>query len=285
MNNEIEVIEDGIDQFLNQCILPISASNRLREKVIDYLRSLVEATDNEGEEEEAEEEEKERRERNYDLILLPSGSTCTRTYLPDGDLDLILLSKPRTQPSQQQQQRTTTTTTTRKGLKPQQPFPSSSSSSTSSTIFKPIPELTLCNTLFTSFCNEITRKEEQQQPLLHLLSTTSSTSSSSSSSSSITPDMTIRNIELINARTKLLHCKVNNLDVDITFNQVNALFALVFMEKVDELIGNDHLLKRSLLLIKVRSSLSFFVRRLFPSSSFFFLLLLSSFLSFCRHGV
>jgi hypothetical protein len=64
--------------------------------------------------------------------------------------------------------------------------------------------------------------------------------------------MNIRNVEFVNARTKVTHCLINNIGVDITVNQIGALSSLVFLEEVDRMIGCDHLFKRSLLLIKVR---------------------------------
>ena len=64
-------------------------------------------------------------------------------------------------------------------------------------------------------------------------------------------DMHIRNIEFVNARTKLIHSVVNNINVDITINHPGAVAASAFLEEADRLIGNNHLFKRSLLLIKV----------------------------------
>jgi len=62
--------------------------------------------------------------------------------------------------------------------------------------------------------------------------------------------MTIRNAEFINARTKVCHCLVNNLGVDITINQLGALKTVVFMEECDIFIGQNHLFKRAVLLVK-----------------------------------
>ncbi len=64
-------------------------------------------------------------------------------------------------------------------------------------------------------------------------------------------DMIIRNIEYVNARTNLLHCIVNNTHVDITVNQISAFASIIFLEEADRLIGEHHLFKRSLILIKV----------------------------------
>lgn len=61
----------------------------------------------------------------------------------------------------------------------------------------------------------------------------------------------IRNVEFRNARTKLAHCVVNNLDVDITVNQTNAMGSNLLLEEADRAIGEDHIFKKSLLLLKV----------------------------------
>ncbi|XP_024032777.1 uncharacterized protein LOC112095308 [Morus notabilis] len=56
--------------------------------------------------------------------------------------------------------------------------------------------------------------------------------------------------ELPCKRVKIVKCTVKNIPVDISFNQMAGLCTLCFMEQVDELIGKDHLFKRSILLIK-----------------------------------
>ncbi|XP_042403330.1 uncharacterized protein LOC121992812 isoform X2 [Zingiber officinale] len=49
---------------------------------------------------------------------------------------------------------------------------------------------------------------------------------------------------------KLVKCVVENIIVDISFNQIGGLSTLCFLEKVDQKIGKDHLFKRSIILIK-----------------------------------
>lgn len=61
----------------------------------------------------------------------------------------------------------------------------------------------------------------------------------------------IRNVEFRNARTRLAHCVVNNIDVDITVNQINALASNILIEEADRIVGFNHLFKKSLLVIKV----------------------------------
>jgi DNA polymerase sigma len=186
MTGDVLQLEETFDYFLD-AIQPVVHSNDIRTRIIKFLREIIE-------------------NKIHDVFLIPSGSTCSRTYLPDGDLDLVLLSNHR----------------------------SSSTLSLSASTEPSIPsssEIQLLNQLFTCLCNEIERKENNNSPF---------------------PDFTIRNIELINARTKLLHCVVNNIGIDISFNQIGALSGLIFVEKVDEFIGNQFLFKRSLLLIKVK---------------------------------
>ena len=68
--------------------------------------------------------------------------------------------------------------------------------------------------------------------------------------------MVIRNVEFVNARTKVAHCKINNLGIDVTVNQTSSLSSAAFLEEIDRLIGFNHLFKRSLILIKVCSNFS-----------------------------
>ncbi|KAI3806252.1 hypothetical protein L1987_22151 [Smallanthus sonchifolius] len=49
---------------------------------------------------------------------------------------------------------------------------------------------------------------------------------------------------------KLVKCIVNDIVIDVSFNQLGGLCALCFLEQVDRLIEKDHLFKRSIILIK-----------------------------------
>ncbi|KAK4802151.1 hypothetical protein SAY86_000354 [Trapa natans] len=60
----------------------------------------------------------------------------------------------------------------------------------------------------------------------------------------------VKDVQLIRAEVKLVKCIIQNIVVDISFNQLGGLCTLCFLEKVDNIIGKDHLLKRSILLIK-----------------------------------
>lgn len=60
----------------------------------------------------------------------------------------------------------------------------------------------------------------------------------------------VKNIQFIDAEVKLVKCHVQNILIDISFNQLGGLCTLCFLEQVDRLVGNDHLFKRSILLVK-----------------------------------
>ncbi|KAF8402502.1 hypothetical protein HHK36_010587 [Tetracentron sinense] len=60
----------------------------------------------------------------------------------------------------------------------------------------------------------------------------------------------VKDVQYIHAEVKLVKCLVQNIVVDISFNQVGGLCSLCFLEQVDLLIGKDHLFKRSVILIK-----------------------------------
>ncbi|PKA57629.1 DNA polymerase sigma subunit [Apostasia shenzhenica] len=60
----------------------------------------------------------------------------------------------------------------------------------------------------------------------------------------------IKDVQYIHAEVKLVKCLVQNIVVDISFNQIGGLCTLCFLEQVDRLIGKDHLFKRSIILIK-----------------------------------
>ncbi|KAL3717908.1 hypothetical protein ACJRO7_003100 [Eucalyptus globulus] len=64
------------------------------------------------------------------------------------------------------------------------------------------------------------------------------------------PDFQIKDILYINAQVKIVKFCMESIAVDITFNQHAGLSTLCFLEQVDELMGKDHLFKRSVILIK-----------------------------------
>ncbi|XP_065852456.1 uncharacterized protein [Euphorbia lathyris] len=65
-----------------------------------------------------------------------------------------------------------------------------------------------------------------------------------------TADFVVKDVQLIRAEVKLVKCLVQNIVVDISFNQLGGLCTLCFLEQVDHLIGKDNLFKRSIILIK-----------------------------------
>ncbi|KAL7169501.1 hypothetical protein ACSBR2_034520 [Camellia fascicularis] len=63
-------------------------------------------------------------------------------------------------------------------------------------------------------------------------------------------EFVVKDVQLIRAEVKLVKCIVQNIVVDISFNQLGGLCTLCFLEQIDRLIGKDHLFKRSIILIK-----------------------------------
>ncbi|KAI4302646.1 hypothetical protein MLD38_038366 [Melastoma candidum] len=60
----------------------------------------------------------------------------------------------------------------------------------------------------------------------------------------------VKDVQLIWAEVKLVKCIIQNIVVDISFNQIGGLCTLCFLEQIDRVIGKDHLFKRSIILIK-----------------------------------
>ncbi|KAK6918236.1 hypothetical protein RJ641_016658, partial [Dillenia turbinata] len=60
----------------------------------------------------------------------------------------------------------------------------------------------------------------------------------------------VKEVQYIQAEVKIIKCLVENIVVDISFNQLGGLCTLCFLEEVDDLINHDHLFKRSIILIK-----------------------------------
>uniref|UniRef100_A0A5B7AM32 Uncharacterized protein n=1 Tax=Davidia involucrata TaxID=16924 RepID=A0A5B7AM32_DAVIN len=60
----------------------------------------------------------------------------------------------------------------------------------------------------------------------------------------------VKDTQFIDAEVKLVKCLVQNIVIDISFNQLGGLCTLCFLEQVDRLVGKNHLFKRSIILIK-----------------------------------
>lgn len=50
-------------------------------------------------------------------------------------------------------------------------------------------------------------------------------------------------------QVKLLKCLVDNIVVDISFNQMGGLVTLNFLEEINSLIGKGNIFKRSIILV------------------------------------
>ncbi|CAK7339962.1 unnamed protein product [Dovyalis caffra] len=139
-------------------IQPTFASEQKRKEVIGYIQSLIKG--------------------HFAVEVFPFGSVPLKTYLPDGDIDLMTLSHQ----------------------------------SMEEDLARDVCTLLQC--------------EEQD------------------------PEFQVNDVQYIQAQVKVIKCSVKNIAVDISFNRMGGPSALCFLEQVDQLIGRDHLFKRSIILIK-----------------------------------
>ncbi|KAL2339644.1 hypothetical protein Fmac_007584 [Flemingia macrophylla] len=63
----------------------------------------------------------------------------------------------------------------------------------------------------------------------------------------------VKEVKFIRAEVKIIKCIVENYIVDISFNQISGLETLCFLEEVDFMIQQNHLFKKSIILIKAWS--------------------------------
>lgn len=131
--------------------------------------------------------------KEFSLKICESGSFPLQTYLPESDLDLIIVVDD---------------------------VPAEISSSFNNKFLA----------IFNSLCRSIDEVDEN---------------------GGVFTPMRIKSVEYINARTKLCHCVVNSVGIDLTINQMGALSSMSFLEEADRVIGHNNLYKRCIILIKV----------------------------------
>lgn len=173
-NSEFSSFETDCDILLKS-YAPTELSNKKRKEIHEFAVDVI-------------------RRKLPGVNVFGVGSSALKTYLPESDVDLVLLTDDH------------------------------ETSDNHGGVLQNI-----LGSIFNALCEEISLKDEDESEY---------------------KTMTIRNIELVNGRKKVAHCVVNNVGVDITVNQVSSLATITFLEEVDRCIGCDHLLKRSVLLIK-----------------------------------
>ncbi|KAJ4905127.1 PAP/OAS1 substrate-binding domain superfamily [Raphanus sativus] len=151
------IAEERAHEILS-VIQPFLVSDRNRHEIIDYVRALI---------------------RSHDGIEVFSfGSVPLKTYLPDGDIDLTVITKQNME-----------------------------------------------DKFFEKLYNTLKSEEGKSE-------------------------FDVTDVKFIPAQVKVIKCNIRNIAVDISFNQMAGLYALCFLEQIDQLLGRDHLLKRSIILIK-----------------------------------
>ncbi|KAG5233075.1 NTP transf domain-containing protein [Salix suchowensis] len=158
IDSELWLMVEKRTQEILYTIQPAFGSEQKRKEVINYIQSLIKGY--------------------FAVEVFPFGSVPLKTYLPDGDIDLMTLSHQSM-------------------------------------------EEDLARDVFT-----LLQWEEQD------------------------PGFQVNDVQYIQAQVKVVKCSVKNIAVDISFNQMGGPSTLCFLEQVDQLIGRDHLFKRSVILIK-----------------------------------
>jgi hypothetical protein len=144
--------------------------------------------------------------------LLPIGSFCTHTFLPDGELDTtVLVIKPEDEPNW----------------------------------FVKVNEA-LCMALFRP---DSSSSLDASKPASMQNQSDNGAEGSDGDLPAESAISTISNISFFN-EAKMIKSLVNNIGVNVTANQVGSLYAQSFLDKIDAFIGQNSLFKRSLLLVK-----------------------------------
>ncbi|XP_078435418.1 PAP/OAS1 substrate-binding domain superfamily [Wolffia australiana] len=154
------IMAEQLTEGVIRRIQPTKAADEKRREIVEHVRRLVRGA--------------------VDVDIFPFGSFPLKTYLPDGDIDLTVISRPGT-------------------------------------------EEALSRIVLAIL-------QEKEHDWNH--------------------QFEIKDVQYINAEVKLVKCLIEDVLVDISFQQTGGLCSLYFLEKMDEMIGKDHILKRSILLIK-----------------------------------
>ena len=64
-------------------------------------------------------------------------------------------------------------------------------------------------------------------------------------------DINITNVSFVNGPIKKIRIMINSIGVEITMNQIGALYSEYLIEQIDQFVGQNHLFKRSLLLVEM----------------------------------
>ncbi|KAF3966131.1 hypothetical protein CMV_009749 [Castanea mollissima] len=158
IDGEIWLMAEKRTREILCAIQPTVDSEKARKEVIDYVRRLI--------------------QRYYATEVFPFGSVPLKTYLPDGDIDLTVISDQNVEED-----------------------------------------------LARGVCSILEGGDKDSK-------------------------FQVKDVQYICAQVKVVKCIVKNIAVDISFNQLAGLSSLCFLEQVDQIIGRDHLFKRSIILIK-----------------------------------
>ena len=62
--------------------------------------------------------------------------------------------------------------------------------------------------------------------------------------------MTVSNVNFFHGEVNAVRCVIGGVSVNVSANHLRLFYQQAFVEKIDELVGREHLFKKSLLLIR-----------------------------------
>ena len=219
---------NGELESLLKLIAPCAASQKMRRSIVDFVRQLVVRTLRDSDETSA-----QMGTKLPAVQVAVVGSFATKTYLPDSDLDLTVLGD------------TNETCVYSKGTprkeslgrdsgEDQLEISSGDDGEQKATRWERDKANKKKRAWYSRVNEALCQASDEGN---HEIKTSPSS-------------CVVRNVTFVNANVKLVKCVINNISVDISAGQRDSLLCSSLVESLDKVIGEEHLFKRSLLLIK-----------------------------------
>ena len=217
-----------IDEII-ESISPTEESELSRKRIFSYISTVV--------------------RENVCAEAVPVGSNASKLYLPDSDIDVSIFigSRGRNLSSSSSSTTTTTSTTTQK-IPPHSPplLPQSISTQNHSSHLSSSP---------SPAGSEWFERINEALCIASMGASSMISAKSGVSSGANIPLCRVSNVTFINADVRVVRSIIDDIEVDVTANSYTSLSAAALIEACDRFIGCNHLLKRSILLIKCWSQL------------------------------
>ena len=248
----LKLLADRIDALL-ACIEPTPAADSRRTGIVNFTQNLI--------------------KKSIGTEAFTTGSTTTKLYLPNGDIDIttFLPGPPNPNPNNNNtnnlalnnpnsflMNNNNNTASSTNGTNNATNINTNSNASANSSNNNNYNSLTATGThndwfvrVNESLCvASMTNNNMGNNNTANNNTIGSQTALANKANSFGNPRYPVRNVAFINADVRIVRCTVGNTPVDISANQSSALAAAALVESCDRWIGRNHLLKRSILLIK-----------------------------------